>query len=93
MREGTKEAISLDGNVISIIENREGEFVMLRQIEEGDTRRGITIPKDKFKGFVEFQKWRVKENQGEGGSSKGMYIRSILQIYCQIGRICEVLRV
>jgi hypothetical protein len=56
-------------------------------------QRAIIISKDKFKGFVEFQKWRVKGNQGEGGSSKGMYIRSILQIYCQIGRICEVLRI
>lgn len=46
MREGTTEAISLDGNVIFIIENREGEFVMLRQIEEGDTKREIIIPKD-----------------------------------------------
>jgi len=29
---------------------------MLRQIEEGDTKRGIIIPKDKIKEFVEFQK-------------------------------------
>ena len=29
---------------------------MLRQIEEGDTKGGIIIPKDKFKEFVEFQK-------------------------------------
>jgi len=38
---------------------------MIRQIEEGDTKGGIIIPKDKFKEFVEFQKWRVKENQGD----------------------------
>ena len=29
---------------------------MIRQIEEGDTKGGIIIPKDKFKEFVEFQK-------------------------------------
>jgi len=27
---------------------------MMRQIEEGDTKGGIIIPKDKFKEFVEF---------------------------------------
>jgi len=26
---------------------------MIRQIEEGDTKGGITIPKDRFKEFVE----------------------------------------
>ena len=58
MRGGTKEAISLDEREydISIIENREGEFVMIRQIEEGDTKGGIIIQKDKFKVFVEFQR-------------------------------------
>jgi len=29
---------------------------MIRQIEEGDTKGWIIIPKDKFQGFVEFQK-------------------------------------
>lgn len=29
---------------------------MIKQIEEGDTKGGIVIPKDKFKDFVEFQK-------------------------------------
>jgi len=29
---------------------------MIRQIEGGDTKGGIIIPKDKFKAFVEFQK-------------------------------------
>lgn len=33
---------------------------MLRQIEEGDTKGGIIIPKDEFKEFVEFQKWGVR---------------------------------
>jgi len=28
---------------------------MIMQIEEGDTKEGIIIPKDKFKEFVEFQ--------------------------------------
>ena len=38
---------------------------MIRQIEEGDTKGGIIIPKDKFKEFVEFQKkWRSEENNG-----------------------------
>jgi hypothetical protein len=29
---------------------------MIRQIEEGDTKGGVIIPKDKFKGVFEFQK-------------------------------------
>jgi hypothetical protein len=29
---------------------------MIRQIEEGDMRGGIIIPRDNFKEFVEFQK-------------------------------------
>ena len=29
---------------------------MIRQTEEGDTKGGIIIPKDKFKVFVGFQK-------------------------------------
>jgi len=29
---------------------------MIKQIEEGDTKGGIIIPKDKLEGFVEFQK-------------------------------------
>ena len=29
---------------------------MIRQIEEGDTKGGIIIPKDEFKEFVEFSK-------------------------------------
>jgi hypothetical protein len=38
-----------------------GEFVMIRQIEEGDTKGVIIIPKDKFKEFVEFQRnWQEK---------------------------------
>jgi hypothetical protein len=32
------------------------EGIMLRQIEEGDTKGGIIIPKDKFKEFVEVQR-------------------------------------
>ena len=31
-------------------------MVMIRQIEEGDTKGGIIILKDKFKEFVEFQR-------------------------------------
>ena len=34
---------------------------MIRQIEEGDMKGGIIIPKDKFKEFVEFKRW-VEEN-------------------------------
>jgi hypothetical protein len=30
---------------------------MIVQIEEGDTKGGIIIPKDNFKEFVEFQMW------------------------------------
>jgi hypothetical protein len=31
---------------------------MIRQMEEGDTKGGIIIPKDKFKEFVEFpRRW------------------------------------
>ena len=32
----------------SNIEEVEVEFIMIRQIEEGDTKGGIIIPKDKF---------------------------------------------
>ena len=32
------------------------ESVMIRQIEEGDAKGGIVIPKDRFKEFVELQK-------------------------------------
>ena len=31
------------------------EFVMIRQIEEGDMKGGVIIPKDKFKEFVGFR--------------------------------------
>ena len=31
-------------------------MVMLRQIEEGDTKGGIIIPTDKFEEFVEVQR-------------------------------------
>jgi len=30
--------------------------MMIRQIEEGDTKGGLIIPKDNFKEFVEFQR-------------------------------------
>jgi hypothetical protein len=33
---------------------------MIRQIEEGDTKGGISIPKDKFKEFVSFKRRRVE---------------------------------
>jgi hypothetical protein len=36
---------------------------MIRPIEEGDTKEGIIILKDKFKEFVEFQRTRVKEKK------------------------------
>ena len=64
MREGTKEAISFGGREydISVIENREGEFVMIRQREKGDTKGGVIIPKEKFKEFVQFQKIWVEGN-------------------------------
>ena len=38
---------------------------MIRQIEEGDTKGGIIIPKDKFKAFVEFQKEYLKHARKE----------------------------
>ena len=50
---------------------------MIRQREEGDTKGGIVIPKDKFKEFVMFQKSGWKENQGDRGFIQGMYIRTI----------------
>ncbi len=37
-------------------------MAMLRQIEEGDTKGEIIIPKDKFKEFVEVQLKRTKLN-------------------------------
>ncbi len=33
------------------IENRNGEFVLIRQLENDDTQGGILIPKDEFKNF------------------------------------------
>ena len=36
---------------------------MLRRIEEGDTKGGIIIPKDRFKEFVEFKEKWVKEKK------------------------------
>ena len=36
-------------------------FFMIRQMEEGDTKGGIVIPKDKFKEFVGFQKMWMDE--------------------------------
>ena len=39
------------------------KFVMLMQIEEGDTKGGIIIPKDRFKEFVEFKEKWVKEKK------------------------------
>ena len=58
MREATKKAVSLEGREcdIFVIENREGEFVMIRQIEEGDANGWIIIPKDRFEEFAEFLK-------------------------------------
>jgi len=35
-------------------------FVLIRQIEEGDTKGGIIIPKEEFNEFVEVQKRWVK---------------------------------
>ena len=53
MRKGTEKAISLDEREydISVIESREGEFVIIRQRGEKDTKGGIVIPKDKFMVF------------------------------------------
>ena len=58
VRGAAEEAISFDSREydISVIENREGEFVVIRQIEEGDTEGGIIIPKDKFKGSWSFKR-------------------------------------
>jgi hypothetical protein len=36
---------------------------MIGQIDEGDTKRGIIIPKDKFKEFVEFQRRWMKNGR------------------------------
>jgi hypothetical protein len=61
MKAATKEVTNFGGREydISVIENREGDFVMIRQREEGDTKGGLIIPKDKF---VEFQKrWPSKK--------------------------------
>ena len=53
-----KKDIELNGwrYEMSTIKNRHGEFILIRQIEEGDTKGGIIILKDKFKEFVEFQR-------------------------------------
>ena len=36
---------------------------MIKQIEEGDTKGGINISKDKFKEVVEFQMYWEKERK------------------------------
>jgi hypothetical protein len=64
MKAATKEVTNFGDREydISVIENREGDFVMIRQREEGDTKGGIIIPKDKFVDFVDFQKrWSSKK--------------------------------
>ena len=51
-----------------------GQKFMIRQIEEGDTKRGI--PKDKFKEFVEFQKkWVEVKLRRWGVHPKGVYTK------------------
>jgi hypothetical protein len=54
----SKKDIELNGWIyeMSTIKNRHGEFILIRQIEEGDTKGGIIILKDKFEEFVKFQR-------------------------------------
>ena len=54
---------------------------MIRQIEEGDTKGGVIIPKDTFKEFVEFQKRGVKGNQGDRGFLQGDVYTNHVRIY------------
>ncbi|MEE9174976.1 MAG: hypothetical protein V3U19_02255 [Thermodesulfobacteriota bacterium] len=56
MKDETKRNITIDDHEfeVSEIENREGEFVLIRQLREGDTRGGVLVPKDKHKEFLEF---------------------------------------
>lgn len=46
---------------VSLIKNAIGDkYIRVLSKEEGDTKEGIIIPKDKFKEFVKFQKeWVV----------------------------------
>jgi hypothetical protein len=58
------------------------ELIALRGERIGDEgeggKGGIIIPKDKFKEFEEFQKrMRGRKIKEIGGSSKGVYIRTI----------------
>jgi hypothetical protein len=46
-----------------------GKFVMIR-MEEGDTKGGIIIPKDKFKEFVSFKKGSIVKRIMERGRNK-----------------------
>ena len=51
---------------------------MIKANRRGGTTGGIIIPKDKFKEFVEFQKWmRGRKIKEIGCSSKGRYIRTM----------------
>ena len=43
-------------NYSGYVEIDAGEFVMIMQIEEGDTKGGIIIPKDEFKGLWSFKR-------------------------------------
>ena len=45
--------------------NKCEKFVMIGQIEEGDTKGEIIIPKDKFKVFVDVQKRWVEGKSKE----------------------------
>jgi dGTPase len=52
-------------------------FVMIRQIEEGDTKGGIIIPKDKFKVIVVFQRGENKSPRYGGAMMKDKYDKKL----------------
>jgi len=56
--ENTRKAVELGGYKyeLSVVRNKRGEFVLVRQIEGDDTVGGIVIPKSEFNRFIEFLK-------------------------------------
>jgi hypothetical protein len=62
MKDETKRNLTIDNQEIEVceVENREGNFILIRQLAEDDTQGGILIPKDKFKAFISFLKKEAK---------------------------------
>lgn len=56
MKDETKESVKIGGQEfeVSEIKNRNGTFILIRQLEGKDTKGGILIPKNEFNNIVDF---------------------------------------